>query len=418
MSTTPRYVPSDVLSESQSEALKRVLDDDIAIRKLMAKRAVDLLRAKQEQVRPNLFEHRMLANRSFRAEIAAMLNITEKAAENLIGYSAVLVDAFPRTLDALAEGGISWQHATVIVDELAGLAKESRESVETTALAEAPFTTPHKLGRIVRAARELAEPASIPERHEAARKFHGVELLDDRDGMGGLLVRLPSVTSHAAFDRLTRVAKGIGGPLETRTLTQRRADVLAHVMLAEIDGEVFGVVPDEIDDERFVKWFRGIKPEVVISVPVLTLLGQSEEPATLDGWVPIDPASARTLVGESKSFIRILTHPETGVVLSVGRKRYKTPKDMRRLLQIRDLICRFPGCMMAASRADVDHIVEWQDGGETKVSNLQHLCRGHHSLKGKTNWTVTASTEEPGALIWTTPGGFSYITRPHRPMTA
>ena len=88
MSTTPRYVPSDVLSESQSEALQRVLVDDIAIRKLMAKRAVDLLRAKQEQVRPDLFEHRMLANRSFRAEIAAMLNITEKAAENLIGYSA------------------------------------------------------------------------------------------------------------------------------------------------------------------------------------------------------------------------------------------------------------------------------------------------------------------------------------------
>ena len=98
--------------------------------------------------------------------------------------------------------------------------------------------------------------------------------LDDRDGMGGLYVELPSVSAHAIFNRLTEAAIGVDGPQDDRTLDQRRADVFVHVMLAEVDGEHFGIVPDEHDDENFVKWFRGIAAKVVISVPVLTLLGQ------------------------------------------------------------------------------------------------------------------------------------------------
>jgi hypothetical protein len=418
MATGPAFVPADAFPASYGDALERVLDDDRAIRRLMAQRAVNLIKAQREQVRPDRFENRMLANRSFRAEVAAMLNITEKAAENLIGYSDALVDAFPATLDALGRGDITWQHATVIADELGGLPKSSRDLVEVSALAEAPSVTPHKLGRILRLARESINPELIPERHAAARERRGVELLDDRDGMGGLYVPLPSVHAHAIFNKLTAAAVAMNDPLDDRTLNQRRADVFVHVMLAEVDGQHFGVIPDQSDDENFVKWYRGIKAEVVVSVPVLTLLGQSDEPATLGGWVPIDPATAVVLAAGADSFIRILTHPETGVVLSVARKRYKVPKDLRRLLQIRDLTCRFPGCTLAAERSDIDHTLDWQFGGETKLSNLACLCRGHHTLKGNTPWTVTQAPDGSGVMTWTSPAGRTYRTFPQRPIAA
>ena len=178
-------------------------------------------------------------------------------------------------------------------------------------------------------------------------------------------------------------------------------------MLAEIDGEAPGVVPDEDDDERFVRWFRGIRAQVVVTVPALTLLGQSDEPAILDGFVPIDPATARMLAGAAKSFVRILTHPETGATLSVGRRRYKVPKDLRTYLQIRDLTCRFPGCVQPAQLSDMDHTLDWQFGGETKASNLGPLCPGHHTVKGETAWTVTQAEDGSGVMTWTDPSGRS-----------
>ena len=416
MAITPASVLADAFPERTADALGQVLEVDRQIRKLTAQKSLALIAAHDEMVSSVRFDNRMLAARSFRAQIAALLGITEKTAENQIGYARVLQSSFPRTLEALSAGDISWQHVTVIVDELAGMEERARGILEEKALAEAPNVTANKLGRVVRLARETLNPETIPERHEAARRNRGVQLLDDRDGMGGLYVSLPSAHAHAIFDRLTTGAKGIDGPLESRTLDQRRADIFAHVMLAEVDGEHFGIVPDEEDDESFVKWFRGITATVVVSVPVLTLLGQSEEPATLDGWAPIDPDTARILAAGATSFIRILTHPETGAVLSVGRKRYKVPKDLRTWLQIRDLSCRFPGCEIAAKRTDIDHTHDWRYGGETSAVNLGCMCRGHHALKTDGLWTVV---QQPGGVMtFTDPSGRSYTTRPHRPMAA
>ena len=122
------------------------------------------------------------------------------------------------------------------------------------------------------------------------------------------------------------------------------------------------------------------------------------------------------LAASAPSFIRILTHPDTGTVLSVGRKRYKVPKDLRQYLQIRDGTCRFPGCTMPAERCDMDHSLDWQFGGETEHENLAHLCRGHHTIKGATEWTVVQT--EGSVLTWTSPSGRVYRTYPQTPIAA
>ncbi|WP_022886721.1 HNH endonuclease signature motif containing protein [Glaciibacter superstes] len=106
-------------------------------------------------------------------------------------------------------------------------------------------------------------------------------------------------------------------------------------------------------------------PDVFVTVPALTLLGMSEEQGNLNGYGPIDPDTARDLAAKCPSFVRILTHPETGVVLSVGRDRYQVPADLRRMLQLRDGTCRFPGCNRQAAGCDIDHSEDWNHGGET-----------------------------------------------------
>ena len=155
---------------------------------------------------------------------------------------------------------------------------------------------------------------------------------------------------------------------------------------------------------------RGVRATVHVTVPVLTLLGSSETPAELEGYGPIDPETARQLAASAPSFQRILTHPESGVVLSVGRGSYAVPKDLRRWLVLRDETCRFPGCSRSARRSEIDHTVDWQFGSETAHLNLAHLCLSHHHFKHQTAWSYTQDAH--GRLEWTSTTGHRYATEP------
>ena len=155
---------------------------------------------------------------------------------------------------------------------------------------------------------------------------------------------------------------------------------------------------------------RGIRATVVLTVPALSLLGHSDEPAVLEGHGPIDIETARELAAGAPSFIRVLTDPHTGAVLSVGRRRYQVPADLRTALEVRDVTCRFPGCSRRAARCDLDHSTAWAAGGATAADNLAHLCRRHHRLKHTARWRLR---QEPGGvLVWLTPSGREYRDEP------
>jgi len=260
------------------------------------------------------------------------------------------------------------------------------------------------------------------------------------DGMAWLHHLLPAAEAHAAFDRLTRLARremrrpcadtdgrgsagagagagagADGGPTH-RTLAQSRSDIASRLLLG---GSVSGP-PGSRGAVSAVAEVDGIRPRVHVTVPVLTLLGLSESPAVLDGYGPIDGDTARRLAAWAPSFTRILTHPETGVVLSVGRTSYAVPADLRRFVELRDRTCRFPGCGTRARRCEIDHTVAWAGGGETAHDNLTALCARHHHLKHESTWSVRSPRSGPAApgrsiLEWTSPTGRTHTTEPEPP---
>ena len=420
----PQEVPGPQDMPEPQDMLGVVVGIDRQITRLIAARtrALDLAR-REAELREPVGPARIrsiggggLGERSFRAEVATALNISERAAEILIANAHILNSDLPATLDALGDGTISYRHATIMVEQAAGLDAEGQRGLEEAVLGRASSFTPPKFARAARIARERLNPESIAARHETARAERGISIDDQADGLSILTVTLPSPAAHAVFNRLTKAAHDLRQPDEIRSLDQRRADLFVAVMLSESGGLPFGVVPDECDSDEFVAWFRGITAQVFVSVPVLTLLGQSHEPAMLEGRVPIDPETARRLAGTATSFIRILTHPETGATLSVGHRRYKVPKDLKSHLRIRDLTCRFPGCSVGVARCDIDHTLDWQFGGETSHDNLAHLCRGHHMLKGSTDWSVAQLATSPGVLSWRSPTGRVYVSHPENPI--
>ncbi|MCZ2405103.1 DUF222 domain-containing protein, partial [Paenarthrobacter sp. Z7-10] len=73
-------------------------------------------------------------------------------------------------------------------------------------------------------------------------------------------------------------------------------------------------------------------------------MGLDEHPATLDGYGPIPAEQARELAGTATSWLRILTDPEKGTILSIGRSSYRPPADLQRWIELRDQTCTGIGC--------------------------------------------------------------------------
>ncbi|KQQ05343.1 hypothetical protein ASG06_01715 [Rathayibacter sp. Leaf185] len=348
------------------------------------------------------------AQRALVAEIATGMRTTEADAAALISESALLVNELPDTLTALREGRCTPEHVRVIVKAAWDVPAAVRGRLDEEAAVLAAAFTAGQVQRRLRAVRERLHPESATARHRRCAERRGVWLGGEADGMATLHLHLPAPEAHGAFDRLDRAARSLAqAPEEVRTVSQLRADVAAALLL---DGETSS---DDAHRTTTVSVPAGIRPRVSVTVPVLTLLGRSEEPGTLDGYGPIDPETARRLAADAPSFTRILTHPETGAVLSVGRDSYRVPADLRRHLQHRDGTCRFPGCVRSAVDSDVDHSVEWQDGGATDADNLAHLCRHHHRLRHTTTWTLR---HRPGGVLeWTSPTGRRHVTLPAEP---
>lgn len=99
--------------------------------------------------------------------------------------------------------------------------------------------------------------------------------------------------------------------------------------------------------------------------------------AEIAGGPSLDAATARRLACDA-GLVAVM-EDAAGNVLDIGRKSRKVPPAIRRAVRIRDGTCRFPGCEMRR-HVDCHHIIAWEAGGPTSVSNLVLLCPFHHRL--------------------------------------
>ena len=91
---------------------------------------------------------------------------------------------------------------------------------------------------------------------------------------------------------------------------------------------------------------------------------------------------------------------------------YRPSRKLQHLITVRNARCTAPGCGRPAARCDLDHTVPWDQGGITCQCDLAPLCRHHHRCKQAEGWRL--EQPEPGVLIWHTPAGRTYVTRPTR----
>ncbi|NJC23853.1 hypothetical protein BJ994_002929 [Arthrobacter pigmenti] len=406
-------------------------------------------------------------------EIAPLLRVPGRTAHRMLGEALRLSEILPGTWQELDQGKISAVQAQVIVEESGSIPDEAVTTFEASVLQTAGAMTRPKLTRACRRLREELHPESIAERRSRAVKDRTVTIAHEQDGMAWLGAYLPAEQALGIFNRVDSAARSLQGSEEPRTLSQLRADVFTDVLTHTCTGDpkngtgfrgiganVFVTVPlMTLLGKKRADWQETRAGHISDDVPLNDAqsydncstsggsTGDRSEGASaearpkdivfggtkvdggtgpdgapdlvgcvnglLDGYGPISPETARNLAAHAPSFTRILVHPETGAVLSVGRDRYRPPKHLQDWVRINNPTCIHPGCNRSSWSSELDHTTPWAHGGKTELGNLLPRCKLHHMLKTEGIWS--ARQDNQGVPDVTSFGGETYTAVPEPP---
>ena len=121
----------------------------------------------------------------------------------------------------------------------------------------------------------------------------------------------------------------------------------------------------------------GVNATVVVRMTLESLLGDSEQPATLDTGHLITAGQARRLACEAGLIPMVLGRKSQ--VLDVGREGRFYTKPQRAVLDDRDKACTAAGCDWPAWMCHAHHDIPWSLGGKTDIENGRLLCPRHHA---------------------------------------
>ena len=171
-----------------------------------------------------------------------------------------------------------------------------------------------------------------------------------------------SGTQSARWRHLCRAPEDVSAETSPRSVSQRRADALEHILGRFLAGKC--------------STSSAGAHEVVVHIAHDALCDVPESSgAEFDNGRNVAVETARRL-GCDGALVGVVEGAK-GEPLAVGRRTRSVPPAIRRALRMRDGGCRFPGC--GRSRyMHAHHIKHWADGGETALDNLATLCSFHH----------------------------------------
>ena len=324
-------------------------------------------------------------------EIAAELRLSRRAAEDRLGL-ALALGRLPGTRALLEAGRIDVPRAREVAAGTIGLDAAQSAAVETRVLGRAPEQTRSRLRDAVRRAVLAADPAAAQIRHERSVRGRRVELVPLDDGMAGVWSVLRADKAQAYYEGITALAVKAAGPGDTRTLDQRRADVLADL-------------GDQLLARDDLPRRHRRRPHLQLVLAATTALRLDDLPGELAGYGPIPASLARELAGDA-TWRRILTDPASGTLLDYGTTIYRPPQALADLVIAKHRRCRGLGCRLPADRCEIDHTVEFPDG-PTAEPNLAPLCKHEHRRRHEGGWAVARLPD--GTYAHTTPTGHTYF---------
>ena len=362
--------------------------------------------------------------------IAIALRTTTALASFRIRDAHIAVAEMPRTFERLASGEMPtpWhQRMLRAVGDLTPFQRsQADEFIAAWDLASIPADRFQDELRQLISWFETEDPRHCPEHSRDV----AVESSGRDDGIACLRVTGPIPEILALARRIDAAAKAVQAE-------QRHAHEDGAPIPFDLDGDVardggamtlaalrYAIIHRTLLDTAGVE-VPAPRHRINVVVPVLTMMGLDDTPATYDGMTPLPAAMARKLAESEPVWHRVFTHGLTGEFLPLPAQRYRPTPEMVEHLRLTTPRCAVPGCTKGTTDdAENDHIEEFdhahpERGGPTSIDNLHRLHWGHHDLK--TAKRVDPVREPDGSTTWTvglpTPGHHERLTtyRPRHP---
>ena len=284
----------------------------------------------------------------------------------------------PRTAAAFERGEACLRHVDVIARVLdtpaaRRLSPEQWSGAEKQIAARVSDYTPSELYAWGKALVELLDQDGAEPDDRPPAQVNELNLTRLATGGGKIKGRFDDA---AMFDAIAAVIDAKAKPLtgdDDRTAGERQAEALADVCGYVLDHGSSDLVPE----------CGGQRPHVNVLIRLDDLENRARA-ACLDFGGVATPGALRMLCCDAA--VVPIVMDGAGQPLDVGRATRTIPDGLRRAVAARDRGCAHPGCDRPASWCECHHVVPWECGGETKLSNLAMLCRVHHRQIHSTEW--------------------------------
>jgi Domain of unknown function (DUF222) len=348
------------------------------------------------------------------AEVAAAMTVGHRRASAQMRIAVALRDRLPRvaalytqgTLSSRVVSAITWR--TQLVEDADALALIDAALVEG-----ANKLGPLSEGRLDQAIDAWVlryDPAAVRRSESSTRsRDFSIGDLDDPAETTSVWGRL--LATHAAVLK-RRVAQMVQGVCDNdpRCMGERRSDAVGAIAagsfrLACLCGSKTCPAGDAPSSSHVV--IRVLAEQSAVEAASQEQTSEAPAatpPAALivgEGVVPT-PLLAQLIRNGAK--VRPITMPS-----DEPEPRYRPSAELAEFVRMRDLYCRAPGCDVPADRCDIDHTIPYPMG-PTHPSNLKCLCRTNHLMKTFGGWHDVQLPD--GTVIWTSPSGRKYITKP------
>jgi uncharacterized protein DUF222 len=346
------------------------------------------------------------------AEVAAAMTVGHRRASGQMRIAVALRDRLPRvaalymqgTLSSRVVSALTWR--TQLVQDAEALA------LIDAALAEGATKwgplSEDRLDQAIDAWVYRYDPLAVRQTESSSRtRDFSIGDLDDPAGTTSVWGRLLATDAAVLKRRLASMVQGVCAN-DPRTAAQRRSDAVGAIAAGTFHlacqcgskecpaGDVpssSNVVIRVLAEQSTVEAAAGSAEQPAVAPPPALIVGE--------GVVPT-PLLAQLIRNGAK--VRPITMPS-----DEPEPNYRPSAELAEFVRMRDLFCRAPGCDVPADRCDIDHTIPYPIG-PTHPSNLKCLCRTNHLMKTFGGWHDAQLPD--GTVIWTSPSGRKYTTKP------
>ncbi len=330
--------------------------------------------------------------RSLIAEISIACNVSTLTAQSYVADCYNLATKHPHTLAALRHGKLNVTTARAVARETQLLNDPAQQALADQVIAEEAADVPAgKIRALVERRVIEIDPDAAARKATRERADRHVTVNPATPGTAYLAAYLPAEQAAACWHALDDHARSLRAAGDDRSISHLMCDTLVE--------RVTGATkPDDV------------KVHLNLVMTDTTLFGADDNPADLTGCGPIPAPVARLIATTGNTWVkRLYTDPLDGTLTAADTCRRRFDGALRDFITIRDQHCRGINC--ASPIRDIDHIIEYANGGATTANNGHGTSTNCHTTREHPLMRLYHD-QLTDVVTWRTPSGLTYHSLP------